>query len=409
MQAKQKEAIANLVLKVGADCSEEDNLNAAYILADMLETKEFSRVINEKANIDKLFAFTLQEITPETHSSRNNALFVLNALAKTMVEKSKNSEQEHPFSNNEDEDDIIVHQGHDETEGDDLDSPLVKALEDNMGGLVDHLARGAPSQNMVTTFTDEEQKPLGRYRLRLVELIHLATRLHKASLNDEIAKSEAFAILSDLIYEFPWNNFMQLKLINVYEDILENDDFPEFRRACLEKGRFCQTLIKLSERSQYNISEQRQIRHGHMAFVIRMANVLLKCQHKPEVKEHIERAGEEWQDFMEGEFKEANEMNSRNLGGQQPKGVDDDENSYEVTMENIMQRFDIYNKNASSSSTEEEEEEEQKDEEDVDLQRDEEEAKHQGSPEQTEFMANNYWRMDPQFELDDLLADYETA
>lgn len=45
----------------------------------------------------------------------------------------------------------------------------------------------------------------------------------------------------------------------------------------------------------------------------------------PEVKEYIESLGEEWKTFVDGELKQSNTLNTRSLGGQQPRNMNDDE------------------------------------------------------------------------------------
>lgn len=51
MHAKQQSVMQQLVEKVGPEASEEDNLNGANIIADMLEVKEFYSLVCKRANI----------------------------------------------------------------------------------------------------------------------------------------------------------------------------------------------------------------------------------------------------------------------------------------------------------------------------------------------------------------------
>ena len=38
--------------------------------------------------------------------------------------------------------------------------------------------------------------------------------------------------ICELIEQYPWNNFLQLKVISLFEDLLESTN-PEFRKAAL--------------------------------------------------------------------------------------------------------------------------------------------------------------------------------
>lgn len=76
--------VDELVKKLEASYSEEDNLNSAFLLSDMIELKAFFPIIASKNVVNKLFELMLQDLSPTTHASRNNALFVLNSLCKWM-------------------------------------------------------------------------------------------------------------------------------------------------------------------------------------------------------------------------------------------------------------------------------------------------------------------------------------
>jgi uncharacterized protein YeeX (DUF496 family) len=53
-----------------------------------------------------------------------------------------------------------------------------------------------------------------------------------------------------------------------------------------------------------------------MAAVIKLANYIQKNNDKEDVKDYIESLGEDWTEFVNGELKKSNEINSRSLGGQ---------------------------------------------------------------------------------------------
>lgn len=54
-----------------------------------------------------------------------------------------------------------------------------------------------------------------------------------------------------------------------------------------------------------------------MAAVIKIGNVITKSKEsKDEVLEYIQSLGDDWKQFVDGEFKRSNETNNRSLGGQ---------------------------------------------------------------------------------------------
>jgi len=71
------------------------------------------------------------------------------------------------------------------------------------------------------------------------------------------------------------------------------------------------------------------------------------------VKEYLDSLGDDWKSFVEGELKQSNTLNTRSLGGQQPRNINDDadeDNAYEVNMEKIMARFSNFNSAMSQKS-----------------------------------------------------------
>lgn len=50
-----------------------------------------------------------------------------------------------------------------------------------------------------------------------------------------------------------------------------------------------------------------------MATVIKLANLLEKHKDKDEVRAYLITLGEEWSNFLEGEFKNSNTLNNRSI------------------------------------------------------------------------------------------------
>jgi len=112
--------IEGLIEKVGPNATEEDNLNGASILSDMLETKDFYNVISKRGHIIKLVEFALPENANQ--SSQNAALTVLISLVQIYNEKRKDGTRGN--QNHSDDDDNVTM----ETEDTNVESPLVEIL-----------------------------------------------------------------------------------------------------------------------------------------------------------------------------------------------------------------------------------------------------------------------------------------
>lgn len=188
-----------------------------------------------------------------------------------------------------------------------------------------------------------------------------------------MAESEVFSKISSLIEAYPWNNFLQLRVQNLYEEIFEGAN-AEFRGKVLQNSNIAPTLISLAKQSTFEHPSKRHIRHGYMALVIKTANLIQKHKDSPEVRDYLEKSSfsGEWRQFVEGELKKSNDTNNKNLGGQQPRNSmdeDDNDKDYEVNMEKIMAKFTNFNasmSNRSSSSNDNDDDEEEDDETTID-------------------------------------------
>lgn len=78
-----------------------------------------------------------------------------------------------------------------------------------------------------------------------------------------------------------------------------------------------------------------------MAVVVKLANIILKNKSKEGVQEYLDSLGEDWKSFVEGELKQSNDVNTKSLGGQQPRqsSADDDDMEGSMSMDSILQKF----------------------------------------------------------------------
>jgi hypothetical protein len=66
-----------------------------------------------------------------------------------------------------------------------------------------------------------------------------------------LGKSDVFAKISNLLEAYSWNNFLQLKVIALYEEMLEHCENNEFRKDALFGSHIGNSLINLANESVY--------------------------------------------------------------------------------------------------------------------------------------------------------------
>lgn len=160
----------------------------------------------------------------------------------------------------------------------------------------------------------------------------------------------------DLVDEHPWNNFIQLKIHQVFEDYFDSENSAEQKLEMIQKSGVLAKLIKMSEIPEVTFETGNNIRNGHMGFVINLATKLKKVI-QGEKLSALEGADviltQEWEDFLNGEFQRSTDNNDKSLGGRTAQIADDDEDTnFEVNMDKIMQRFKCFNSVAVSNNSE---------------------------------------------------------
>lgn len=321
---------------------------------------------------------------------------------------------------------MFIIQDSDEDEEEVISKPIVEILKESLPKverILENISNSTLERS--ASYTDEQRRPLGRYNLSVIELVYQVLKLNKQPVYDEFKQSSILKRVLDLVAEHPWNNFLQLKANQIFEEVITSHDIPiESRIAMIEKAELFSWLTSHAKQARFTHSSGRSVRNGYMGFVIKLGNILKKQVDDLQVL-FKNLADDSWTAFVDGELKKSNEINQRNLGGQQPFNSFDEEedsNSYEQNMEKIMQRFTSFTNSMSSnnSNNDDNKNDNDSDEED-DVLRDRsnsEDAQKQIEvvlPEDNnkvdgEFADGNYWRVDTGASdelLDELLADYE--
>ena len=227
---------------------------------------------------------------------------------------------------------------------------------------------------------------------------------------------------------------MQLYINSIFNEILEcPNNFNKVRKVLLEKSKIGEKIVELAQNENITFyhDSKRKFRYGYMSLIIQIAQNFDKFREKEEVKEYFESI-EGWKDFADGEYKQSLENQRKNLGGQKPKSIvddDDNESSFEVNIDSIMTRFSNFsssmqNHHQSQQDMGAQDDEEDKKEEDEgpfdhsdDMFRmkalgspdknQQDEAATEQKPLEKEYIDSNYWKVDMLSEksVDELLEE----
>jgi hypothetical protein len=74
-------------------------------------------------------------------------------------------------------------------------------------------------------------------------------RLGKESLQEALNNSEIFGNIMELVKNYPWNNFLQLKVINICNEVVTVNQDAEFRTKFLEKSGMAKACIEMQEKA----------------------------------------------------------------------------------------------------------------------------------------------------------------
>lgn len=221
-------------------------------------------------------------------------------------------------------------------------------------------------------------------------------QLRKEPLYTALSSTKIFANIMELVKVYKWNNFLQLKVNNLFEQVCNNCDNETFKKEVLEQTQIALALAEMGKESNYVMESERKIRNGHMALVVSISNMLVKKAEaeagdsrpatadteataasakdgKSEkvvteflVNQAKQENGADWKTWVDGELKKSNDNNKRPLGGSVSSRLseedDKEDSNYDVQMEKIMARFTNFNQILSSGGNQDEDEDDDDDE-----------------------------------------------
>jgi hypothetical protein len=153
----------------------------------------------------------------------------LNTVVQLYHEKHKSNDRKQ--GEGDEEDDIIIQQSDEEDE--EGKNALIDILKTIAKNASQYLDESTPKEELSASYVSKAAIPLGSLRLKIVELVHLMLKLNKSPVIEALSETDIFSKISDLVEQYPWNNFLQLKAIAIYEEVLDTID-DKLRSAILK-------------------------------------------------------------------------------------------------------------------------------------------------------------------------------
>ena len=133
-----------------------------------------------------------------------------------------------------------------------------------------------PLEPISTTFNQNRIVPLGKIKLRAVELLQAIVSLKKTQIITAVSESGVMASALKLIEKHPWNNMIQLKVQQIFEDALQSDLDPVEKRDFLKKAEVTTILTRMADTPEVRFASGNSIRNGQMGFVVKLSNFIIK-------------------------------------------------------------------------------------------------------------------------------------
>ena len=133
-----------------------------------------------------------------------------------------------------------------------------------------------PLEPISTTFNQNRIVPLGKIKLRAVELLQAIVSLKKTQIITAVSESGVMASALKLIEKHPWNNMIQLKVQQIFEDALQSDLDPVEKRDFLKMAEVTTILTRMADTPEVRFASGNSIRNGQMGFVVKLSNFIIK-------------------------------------------------------------------------------------------------------------------------------------
>ena len=229
----------------------------------------------------------LYEIAFKEGSSDSESCCTTQGLIARFVQQFNDRQKSTPKDDRwdcsgDDDDDIIVNEISDDDENEESKSNQAAAVVEILIKMIEPIQRileaDSSDQQIKSSYREGRVMPLGRTKLRAVELLQAIVSLKKANIITAVGNSTVMAQVLKLIEKHTWNNMVQLKCQLIFEDVFSSDISNAEKVSFLKSCGVTSQLIKMSDTSEVQFYSGNKIRNGHMGFVIKLANSIVTAR-----------------------------------------------------------------------------------------------------------------------------------
>lgn len=165
--------------------------------------------------------------------------------------------------------------------------------------------------------------------------------------------------LLQMLPKYPWNNFLQLRVREIFEGLLKGTKLTKDQKWRVIKGSNITEILSVIGHSAYFSFNptQNKTRIGYMGIVIKLSLVMKEFQIVDEFDDCegvSDVFNEQWELYLNDEVEKSVKNDLTTLGGASKANADmsDDEPAqFDDNMESIMGRFNSFNSLMSSNNT----------------------------------------------------------
>ncbi|KAJ6232686.1 hypothetical protein M0813_04491 [Anaeramoeba flamelloides] len=309
------EVIANSTHEIGeltlVACIETETFSKKIL--EIALSKESSNFLREKAIlvILEILIYIGENERIYLHTNNQNE-------EQQLIKNEKNIEKNNKNNNDNDYNEDYDQQSVSEYELEQyMTHPLLVVIVENFSELIE-LLQTALFPKTKFHLGSIKYEPFGQLRIKIVSLFHIFTHLQFVPLQELLCKNKIFSLMLDLLFKYPWNNFLHNQIRDMFCISLETEIFCYH---LLEETDFLNRLLK--EFTKFKESEENNSLIGYISHLFNIANKIVELSDEDEKVYNITSSSKEWSEFVEGYLKERNEIEEIEiLDSEQFGGID---------------------------------------------------------------------------------------
>lgn len=194
----------------------------------------------------------------------------------------------------------------------------------------------------------------------VLDLLSTLIQLPKAGTYSALKINNVLYHVTQLLDKYPWNNFLQLYMVSIFEWMLKTPRLTAHERvSLLNDSKLIEVLVKLGSQARYKHEKtQNTTRAGYMGCVIKLANTVKKTTESDSLdsQEHAPSVfTAAWHTFLSTEVEKSNKADTTTLGGaskfQGEDSAEEESAHFDDNMDAIMGRFNTFNSLMNSNNS----------------------------------------------------------